>query len=257
MATLLDIVQDVRLRIDDLGHETGTPGPGYTYTWEESDRGALFGNRELVRHLNAAHREIAARTRCYRDGYSPLCQISVVAGTPEYAYDPTILSIEEVFLESASQPLQKVQLRDLRGRAFVESYAGTPTHYAEETAPFRVLLYPTPLIDDLLRLTVYRHPLVEWTWELRNETLAEPPTHLFEALVQGALMYAYQKRDTDTADGGRQAFHAKEFEKLTGPAVDFRTLEDRRWNANLDTEIIPSPYTVTRRGRRAGWGNSW
>jgi hypothetical protein len=253
MATLLDVIYDVRLRADDLGGDTGTPSTGYTYYFEEDDRGALFKNIELVRFLNAAHREIAVRTRCYRDTDSGLCQIRVSAGAAIYEYDPLILSTEEVLLKSTGQPLRKIQLRDLRPLQANYETTGTPTHYLEENAPFRLMLHPTPAVADTLYLTVYRLPMDEWTWAQRKTQIYEPPDQLREALIQGALMYAYQKRDADTGDGGRQAFHANEFEKLVGPAVDFRTLEDRRWNANLDTTITPSPYTVRRRSRRVGW----
>lgn len=253
MATLLDIIYDVRLRADDLGGDTGTVPAGYTYYFEYSDARALFKNVELVRYLNAAHREIAVRTRCYRDTDSSLCKITVTAGTAVYEYDRLILSVEEVLLGSTGQPLPKIQLRDLRPLQDSDDTTGTPTHYLEENAPFRLMLHPTPDVADVLYLTVYRLPLEEWTWAQRKMPIDEPPEQLREALIQGALMYAYQKRDADTEDGGRQAFHAREFERLVGPAVNFRVLEDRRWNANLDMTITPIPYTVRRRSRLAGW----
>lgn len=253
MATLLDIIYDVRLRADDLGGDTGTPSAGFTYYFEEDDRGALFKNLELVRYLNAAHREIAVRTRCYRDTDSIISRIAVVPGTAVYEYDPLILSTEEVLLGSTGQPLPKIQLRDLRPLQASYETTGTPTHYLEEDAPFRLMLHPTPAVADMLYLTVYRLPLDEWTWAGRKTPIYEPPDQLREALIQGALMYAYQKRDADTQEGGRQVFHAREFERLVGPAVNFRVLEDRRWNANLDTTITPSPYTTRRRSRRVGW----
>ncbi len=112
MATLLDIIYDVRLRADDLGGDTGTPSAGFTYYFEENDAGVLFKNLELVRYLNAAHREIAVRTRCYRDTDSMISRIPVVPGTAVYEYDPLILSTEEVLLGSTGQPLPKIQLRD-------------------------------------------------------------------------------------------------------------------------------------------------
>ena len=249
---LLEVIHDIRLRADDLGGDTGAPPSGFSYYWESNDAGCLLKNEEIVRYLNAAHREIAVRTRCYRDTDTSLCQIPVSAASAVYEYDPLILSVEEVLLQSTGQPLGKIQLRDLRPLQRQNSDPGTPTHYLEENAPFRITLYPVPAVADTLHLTVYRLS-DDFTWANRNASVWEPPEQLREALIQGALMYAYQKRDTDTGDMGRQAFHAREFERLVGPPVDFRVLEDRRWNANLDTEIIPSPYTVRRRSRNVGW----
>jgi hypothetical protein len=249
---LLEIIHDIRLRADDLGGDTGDPPSGFSYYWEFSDAGCLLKNEEIVRYLNAAHREIAVRTRCYRDTDSTICLIPVAANKAVYEYDPLILSVEEALLQSTRQPLGKIQLRDLRPLQRQNSDPGTPTCYLEENAPFRLTLYPTPAVADTLYLTVYRLS-DDFTWANRNASVWEPPEQLREALIQGALMYAYQKRDADTGDMSRQAFHAQEFERLVGPPVDFRVLEDRRWNANLDTEILPSPYTARRRSRRVGW----
>ena len=253
--TPLDIVYDCRLRMDDLGGDVETVPAGFQYYWEADDSASLVLNQEWLRFLNTAHREIAVRTRCYRDTDASLCQIGVTAGTAVYEYDPLILMVEEVLLASTGCPLTKIQLRDLRPLQSVPAVPGTPTHYLEEDAPFRLMLHPTPVVNDTLYLTVYRLPMADWTWASRSTAVDEPPEPLREALIQGALMYAYQKRDADTGDGGRQAFHAKEFDKLVGPPVSFRTLEDRRWNANLDTAIVPSPYTTRRRSRRIGWNS--
>jgi hypothetical protein len=250
---LLEVIHDIRLRADDLGGDTGAPPSGFSYYWESDDAGCLLKNEEIVRYLNAAHREIAVRTRCYRDTDSMLCLIPVAANKTVYEYDPLILSIEEVLLQSTGQPLGKIQLRDVRLLQRQNSDPAPPTHYLEENAPFRITLYPAPAVADTLHLTVYRLPLYDFAWAGRKAGECEPPEQMREALIQGALMYAYQKRDADTGDMGRQAFHAREFERLVGPPVDFRVLEDRRWNANLDTEIIPSPYTVRRRSRYVGW----
>lgn len=252
---LLDIIYDIRLRLDDDGGHTNETVPsGYTYYWEADDSTCLWKNIELVRHLNAAHREIAVRTRCYRD--ADAIQIPISANVAYYDYDPVILSVEEVLLASTGQPLTKMQLRDLRPLQDINSSTGTPTHYLEENTPFRMMLYPTPDGTDSLYLTVYRLPLYSFEWSGRNGQILEPPEQIRETLIQGALMYAYQKRDVDTEDGQRQTFHAKEFDKLVGKPVDYRTLEDRRWNANLDTRITPSPYTVRRRSSRVGWNTS-
>lgn len=250
MTTLLDVIYDIRLRADDMGGDTGLPSPGFSYYWEQDDAGCLFKNAELVRYLNSAHREIAVRTRCYRDTNSELCQIAVSPNKAVYDYDPRILSTEEVLLGSSEIALEKLQLRDLRAFLSRNVMPGVPRYYAEEDGPFRLTLAPTPATTDTLYLTVYRLPLEEWGWAKRKAALDEPPESLRQALVHGALMYAYQKRDADTSDLTRYAFHTKEFETLVGPSVSYRTLEDRRWNANLDMTITPSPYTPRRRRGR-------
>lgn len=249
--TPLDLVYDCRLRMDDLGGDTGTVPASYAYYWEYNDAGCLVKNAEWLRFLNQAHKEIAVRTNCYRDGYeSEICKINVVAGTASYPIDSRILTIEDVLLNSTNLPLTKTVLQDYRNTAESRAATGTPTTYLEANRPFRIALYPIPVVNDTLYLTVYRYPLDDLTWDSRTSDLDEPHELLREAMVQGALMYAYQKRDADTGDGGRQQFHAREFERLVGKPIDYKTLETRRWNANLDISARPYAYTPSR---RRGW----
>ena len=43
----------------------------------------------------------------------------------------------------------------------------------------------------------------------------------------------------------------KQFNLMVGAPVDYQTLENRRWNANLDTSIIPAGYS--RKSSRRSW----
>ena len=240
---LLDLISDLRDRLADKGGDRAQSVP-----WEEDDTGCFWHNLELLSYFNKAHREIAVRTQCYRDTEAELCTITVRAGTARYDIDPRILTIEDVLLSSTGASLIKTQLRDYRKVANTHTVTGTPTHYLEENRPFRLTLSPIPVVNDTLYLTVYRLPLEDMTWTARKSDLEEPPEQLSEALIQGALSYAYQKRDADTSDAGRQQFHAKEFEKLVGKPVDYRILENRRFNANLDISIRPQGYIPSVKG---------
>lgn len=168
--------------------------------------------------------------------------ISVISGTAVYNLDSRIITVEDVRLNSSNANLVKWTLDDYRALASQYTATGTPTNYIEELTPFRIRLYPIPTANDTLYLTVYRYPLADFAWATRNVTLTEPSDFWREALIQGALMYAYQKRDADTIDPKRIAFHEMQFNKLVGPPVDYRTLENRRWNANMDITIRPSRY---------------
>jgi hypothetical protein len=267
--TPLDLVSDCRLRMDDTGGDTGTVPTGFTYYWESDDRGCLVKNEEWIRYLNNAHREIAVRTNCYRDSAeNEICQIKVKHNVRLYDIDPRILTIEDVRLASTGMSLVKTALRDyqLTYNAYNVT-AAAPTHYLEENRPFRITLYPTPFLQtsplpdplpasiDTLYLTVYRLPLDELTWAGRTGELDEPTESMREMMVQGALMLAYQKRDADTGDVNRQKFHQQEFERLVGLPVDFKTLENRRYSANLDIGIRPSPYVPRVKGTRRWYQN--
>ena len=254
--TPLDLLYDIRLRANDMGGDTGTPGVGFTYYWEEDDAGCLVKNAELLRLLNRAHQELALRTSCYRDGATvEICQIAVTAGTANYAVDLRVLTIEDILLDTTGTPLVKMQLSDYRRLASHRTLTGTPTHYLEAHQPFQLTLYPVPSVDDVLYLTVYRYPLADMAWDERNVEVTEPPETLREALIQGTLMLYYQKHDADTGDVNLQKFHAQEFERLVGPPVDYRILENRRWNANLDMSLIPKGYVPRVKGTRRWYEN--
>lgn len=371
--TPLELVYDCRLRLDDLGGDTGTIPGGYTYYWESDDAACLHKNAELIALLNTAHRELALRTNCYRDALGGVAittyganllttsgwtvgsgwaeatddvfthtsgtatlthsasitasttyrltytlssvsagsitiavggasvtgiassglmdltasstagltvtpttnfagtiavslqtittptsnpfAISVTSGTATYTLDSRILTIEDVRLASTDTSLAKWTLMDYRVAANQYTDTGMPTHYLEEPAPFRLKLYPIPTANDTLYLTVTRYPLADFSWATRNVAVTEPPEFWREALIQGTLNYAYQKRDVDAGDSNRQKFHAMEFERLVGKPVDYRTLESRRYNANLDISLCPKGYVPKIKGTRRWYEN--
>lgn len=261
MPTLLELVNDVRLRIADTGGDTGTIQTGYTYYWESDDSGCIWLNTEIVNALNWAHREVALR-RPYRDSASiGLCDVAIRANTARYALDPRILSIEDVMLSSTGKSLIKTTLLDLRvwsSAKFTEpgvdawkTTTGTPAYYSEDVEPGKITLIPVPVATtDTLLLTVYRLPLELFEWTSRKDDLEEPPMQLQEALVQGALSRLYQKHDSDALNDQRYKIHEDQFNQLVGGPVDYQTLENRRWNANLDMSLVPARYEH-RRSRRS------
>jgi len=102
------------------------------------------------------------------------------------------------------------------------------------------------VVADSLLMTVYRLPLENFVWDNRAAELDEPPEQLEEALLQGALSRALQKRSADTHDARQAQFHEAQFNQMVGQPVDYKTLEARRWNANLDISMRPAPYVRSR-----------
>lgn len=253
--TLLELVRTVREQLNDLGGDGG----GNVH-WEVDDTGCLWKNTEIIRYLNWAHKELATR-RPYRDSTTnELCTLSIRANTARYPVDPRILSIENVTLASTGQALIKTTLRDLRVWAaakFTEpgvdawkTKTGTPAYYSEDVEPGKITVIPVPIATtDALYLTVYRLPLEPFDWTARTSDFEEPAEALAEALMAGAMARAYQKRDTETYDPRSIAQYENQFSQLVGGPVDYQTLENRRWNANLDMSIIPARYEHSRSRR--------
>ncbi len=255
--TLLELVRSVREQLNDLGGDGG----GNVH-WELDDTACLWKNTEIIRYLNLAHKELAFR-RPYRDSATDeLCSLQIRANTARYSLDPRILSIENVLLASTGKALIKTTLRDLRmwaaakltepGVELWKTKTGTPAYYSEDVEPGKITLIPVPVATtDSLYLTVYRLPLEPFAWESRTADFDEPVEAMVEALMAGSMARAYQKRDTETYDPRSIAQYENQFNQLVGAPVDYQTLENRRWNANLDTSIIPAGYS--RKSSRRTW----
>jgi hypothetical protein len=255
--TLLELVRTVREQLNDLGGDGG----GNVH-WEVDDTACLWKNTEIIRYLNLAHKELAAR-RPYRDSATEdICTLEIRANTARYALDSRILSIENVTVASTGHSLLKTTLRDLRVWAtaqFTEpgvdawkTKTGTPAYYSEDVEPGKITLIPVPIATtDSLYLTVYRLPLEPFDWLDRSGDVVEPAESLVEALLAGAMARAYQKRDNETYDPRSVAQYENQFTQLVGGPVDYQTLENRRWNANLDMSIVPAGYS--RKSSRRSW----
>ena len=259
--TPLTLVIDFRLRADDQGGDTGTVPVGYTAYWEYDDAGCLWKNAEIIDLLNGTLREIAARQPIADSATTAVCRINVTANKQDYLWHPCIQTIENVTLNSTGKSLIKTTLRDIRqwsvtrrqdtGFEAWKTVTGTPTHYLEDAKPGYLSLYPIPTATDILYLAVQRYPIEDLTWIDRNDDIPDVPDLLREAILQGMLLLAYQKRDADTSDLNRYKLHEIQFNRLVGPPVDYRTLDARRRNANLEASIRPFAYVTA--GRHSRW----
>ena len=268
--TPLSLFYDCRVRLDDFGGNTGAAPAGYTYYFESDMTLGQWKNQDLVDALNYTLKEIAMRRPIADSTTDTVCEIALVAGQQDYPLDSSILTIEDVSLASTNRSLRKTTLASIRKLMCKSQYSpvitdswqttqGVPIYYLENRIHGYLTVVPIPAVADTLNLTVYRLPLDQILWEDRLSDIDDCPEQLREAVIQGMLSWAYNKRDADTQDPKRAAYHAAEFTRLVGPSVSYKQLEDRKWNANLDISIRPYPYAITpRRTRIRGWeGNSW
>lgn len=225
--TLLELIFRVRTRLDDLGGDTGTVPPGYTYYWEYSDAGRLWTNAELVGYINSARNELAQRLPIVDSTTEDLVQIALVADTATYDVDYRILAIDSVVLGSTGTPL--VKLSDANDRsAWQDPYSTTWTgpstvsQYRFDLNDYTLTVYATPTESDTLLLSVRRLPLDELLWTHRSWELDEPvATHQQLALVDWVCMQAYLKRDTDTFNADLAGRHQGLFTDAVGPRIQF------------------------------------
>jgi len=231
--TLLELVHRLRLRLDDMGGDTGTITDGYTYYWEEDDSGCLWKNLEICTYLTSAQTELARRVPLRDSEPSDVTSIALDSGVARYAIDPRILAIDSVVLESSGLPL--VKLADAKDRnQYLDgdlTFADPTTvcQYRADFDEYFLTVYSTPTEADTLRLAVRRLPLVAFNWTDRDNQEAEHADQYLDALLDWATSLAYRKRDVDTQNIEMAGFYQGSFTDSVGPRINFhhmQTLKD-------------------------------
>ncbi|MBK8271156.1 MAG: hypothetical protein IPK83_23705 [Planctomycetes bacterium] len=159
------------------------------------------------------------------------------------------LYVDKVFLASSGLFLEKTEstrLAYLYGENWITN-TDTSTHYYE---PQRGLLrlYPIPIINDELQLSVRRRCIDEFSWsdvsseETPTITLDDIPYDLEEVLILAVCGIAYKKHDPDTLDIEMAREFSRMVDEMVGPPVSWKQKEARRINANMDTAIRGHSY---------------
>lgn len=255
---ILDMLDEIRQRVNDLGGDRGAPSSGYYVKWQEDDVPCLWKNAELVRAANWAIMELGKRNPILDSTTASICTIAVVDGTRSYALSPYIQTVESVRLVANGLDLEKTTQDILGTLGDWQSVEATPTQYFESSSPHKLSLYPLPIANGSLALTVRRRYTDSVDWDVIGaesepaETFAEIDDEHREALVMGAISRLYRKRDPDAFNPKLAAEFDQEFTLLAGSPIDARTLETRRLQANLVLKIQPASYNI--RSRRS---NDW
>lgn len=260
---VLELLNEIRQRLDDEGGDVGNPPAGYYTRWQYDDSGCLWRNLELVTYLNEAIREIGLRKPIIDTDDATTCQIAVVSGTRVYPLSPLVISVDEVRLVSTGLSLIKTtvkRMRELIGRYRpTENWRvlpGAVTHYLEDEYDRQISLYHMPSATDTLKLCVKRlfKDTVTWSAIAAEATpttaFTDVPDHYRKALVFGTTALAYRKRDGDTfsADLAKEAEQMLELE--VGPKVPLVQHEANRLAANLwrskgNTEVFANHRAQT------------
>jgi len=253
---LLDLIESCRERLDDKGGDTGTVPAGYYAYWQYTDTGCLWKNKEIVRYLKRALRDLAVRAPIQEEGITAdilneQCRLSVVANNPEVEIPGSIQTIEQVRLVSSGQLLPRTTSARLDaefGSYDWASETGTPDRYLEPRAGY-LRLYPIPTTADEIRLIVRRGFFTDFEWShvssgttLYRYELSDIPDDWEESIVCAVCRYAYLKRDADTFNLQLSQEYERQLSQLIGPPVSQRQKEARRANANLAISIRGHRY---------------
>lgn len=208
----------------------------------------LWSDDEAQEYLDDACNEAAERARLIRDtSTAAICTIAVVAGTASYPLDSRILSVERAKLDLLRVPLELTSSAALdndrtaimgRNNGYEpvtgmvlgwETTAGTPLAAAidDEAGKWTLKLVPIPVVNDTLRLQVFRLPLASLT---DDNASPEIPYRLHIRLVDWMEHRAYSKHDMETRDDTKAQHAADVFTATFGERIDAnqrRKQEDR------------------------------
>lgn len=197
----------------------------------------LWSDAELNSFINQATDEACIRARLNVDSTSPaVTSIVVTAGVSKYPLHKSIFYVDRVFDNGMVRELVRTSHQDLDEK-FIKwpTHTAAPTHFlldmnyyhatgeAEQT--HLLTIYPIPVANSTISLTVFRLPLVAMSLDT---DIPEVPAYLHADLLHWAAHLAYLKRDTDTEDLGRSTMYTDLFEKAFGAKQDARITEFRR-----------------------------
>lgn len=182
MATLLDIITRVRMKADDELSQR--------YAWQ---------NEEIAKDVRDAVKEFCERTLCFEEFVDEdVCQLTIKSGEQYAELDPRVIRINRARLitkKTLVYPVTRQQMEQENPDWDILD-AGTPNRAITNIQRNGVILVPTPNINDIMKMSVYRYTLEDVIWDNRDEDL-EPPLDE-DNLMHGTLYRMYTKQDSET-----------------------------------------------------------
>ena len=170
-------------------------------------------------YANEAQVEAVRRSVPLRDSS---LTASVSAGEPVVPLDKKVLRIIRARLKSQARPLEFLTIYELdRGTSAWETMTGIPRVLVTDYQNGAVRLWPKPIRDEELLLTVERLPV-------KMEADTDEPEIREEhhrSLVNWILYRAYSRQDADMFDPNKAAIALKQFESEFGARVSARNEE--------------------------------
>ena len=170
-------------------------------------------------YANEAQVEAARRSVPLRDSS---LSVSVSAGEPVVKLDKKVLRVIRARLQSQARALEFLTIYELdRGTSAWETMTGIPRVLVTDYQHGAVRMWPKPLRDETLLLTVDRLPKKMESDEDEPEIREEH----HRSLVNWILYRAYSRVDADMFDPNKAAIALKQFESEFGARVSARNEE--------------------------------
>lgn len=157
--TVQDLITLFRREVED---------PSYVGDRNMPSINSFWSNYELIQYLNQGQLEFAERTLVFKD--SSTYKGTITDGDPWIDYDPKIIHIERAELESNNVLLPILTIEEFQTKATFRDYVvvkpsswevrtGNPLYLISDIELGKLRVYPIPVNDDTVDLTVRRLPL--------------------------------------------------------------------------------------------------
>ena len=171
----------------------------------------LWSDPELYQYATEAEASVAQELLCLQDMVSAAAVLDVTSGEPTVALHPSTIRIRSAFIITPTNEQRSLELRTMDGmrdsKVFVDT--GFPRVLILGGSSGAARLYPIPMEDGTLQLTLYRTPLKP----LSASAKFEIPFHYTPALLSWMIYLAYRKQDADTFSPGQSAAGMAGFEE--------------------------------------------
>lgn len=174
----------------------------------------FWPDREVYQYMEEAQNAFAARTNIISDATSVAATPAVTAADPYVDLDVRILKFRGATL--AGERLQIRSYEEMLASCEDLDKSGTPCVLITDVEIGRGRLWPVPVVDGTLVLSVFRLPL---TSPVDGDCELEVPQQYLPALLAHMLTRAYRKADGESYAPKKADDCAREFERLCSDAM--------------------------------------
>lgn len=194
----------------------------------------LWSDEDALDYANDAQDEACRRARLLVDSTTTeICHLEVLAADGGIVnLDPRTLFVRRARFAN-SLPLRRMNMQDMESynARWEDVAANTPSYFITDYQTGALRLWPAPLVDDTLMLTVVRLPLLEMNDEQDSPEIA-PRFH--RSLRFWMMFRAYSKQDSQANDPKKAADALTLFEQEFGKKS---SALDETWIEREQTEL--------------------
>lgn len=184
---------------------------------DDVNAGYLWPDAELDGYLNDAVLEAAERAHLiYDSSTAAVCEVALTTAVAGYALHPSIIYLDEIYLDSTGERIFETTTGDLDGtygRTWRRE-SGTVANLVRQGQAITVVR--TPAVADALRLRVIRRPLDTERLVNPSDVPVIPDQYHFDLLYWLAYR-AFSKPDPDGYDEQRAQTNLNLFTARFGP----------------------------------------